>query len=66
MKQSTWHLYYIIILVLIAFITLGGLGNAAVVVDKFYWIPFFINLGLYIFIGVKLYRNMKKLEKEGM
>lgn len=64
MKQSTWHIYYIILLMLLAFITLGAIGNAAIVVDKFYWFPFVINLGLYVVIAFKLYKNMKKLEKE--
>lgn len=64
MKQSTWHIYYIIGIIILSFMTLGGLGNAAVL-EHFYWFPFFLNLGFYGFTVYKLYKRMKELEKEG-
>ena len=64
MKQSTKNLYYIVAIFIIAFITLGGLGNIAVQ-EHFYWIPFFVNIGFYGFIIYKLWKQSKQLEEEG-
>lgn len=44
-----------ILFLFLAFITLGGLGTAAVK-SHFYWFPFIVNLGVYGYIIYKLFK----------
>lgn len=61
MKDSTKYNLLAILFFFLAAITLGGLGNAAVKVAHFYWIPFIVNLGVY---GVLIYKFFKKGQEE--
>lgn len=44
------------ITVFIAIVTLGGLGNAAVTVDKIYWLPFVLDIPFFGFVCYKLFK----------
>ena len=57
MTNSTKFNLLAVLFLFIAFITLGGLGNAAVKVASFYWIPFIVNVGVYGFIIYKLFKK---------
>ena len=55
--MNSKYMFLTILFFLFACITLGGLGNAAVTVDHFYWIPFIVNLGVYGWIIYKLFKK---------
>lgn len=57
MEQSTKYNLLAVFLAFVGMITLGGLGYAAVQSDSFYWIPFFLNLGVYGCIVYKLFKK---------
>lgn len=57
MSKSSFNGIMAIVVFILAAITLGGLGNAAFAVDKFYWVPFVINVGVY---GVWFYKTIRK------
>lgn len=44
-----------ILVLFVAIMTLGGLGNAAVV-EPFYWVPFVIDIPLFGFVCYKLFK----------
>ena len=46
----------LVLIMFIAFITLGGLGNIAVQ-ETFYWLPFVVNIGVYGTIIWKLFKR---------
>lgn len=46
MKKSQLYLLLIVLSVFILMMTLGGLGNMAMT-EKFYWIPFVMNIPVY-------------------
>lgn len=52
----TKNIFFLIITVILAVLTLGGLGNAAFTVDKFYWVPFILDIPFFAVIGVRLWR----------
>ena len=51
----TKNIFYLIITVILAVLTLGGLGNAAMS-EPFYWVPFVLDIPFFITIGYKLWR----------
>ena len=52
----TKNILFLIITVILAMLTLGGLGNAAFTVDKLYWVPFILDFPFFAYICVKLWR----------
>lgn len=55
MRNSTINIILMIAMVFVAFVTLGGLGNAAVK-EPFYWFPFVANVLVYGWIIYRLYK----------
>ena len=51
----TKNILFLIITVILAVLTLGGLGNAAMN-EPFYWVPFVLDIPFFATIGVKLWR----------
>lgn len=51
----TKNIFFLIITVIAAVLTLGGLGNAAMQ-EPFYWVPFFLDIPFFFTIGYKLWR----------
>lgn len=51
------YMFLTILFFIFAFVTLGGLGNVAVKVGSFYWLPFIVNLGVYGWIIWKLFKK---------
>lgn len=49
------HGLNIVILIVWMMLTLGGLGNAAMN-EHFYWVPFFLDIPFFAYIGVRLWR----------
>ena len=43
--------------------TLIGLGDAATHIDKFYWVPFAVNLGLYAYLVIRFVKKGKESEE---
>lgn len=56
MDKKTQFSLLAIVALFVGFITLGAIGNAAVV-TPFYWFPFVVNLGVYGFIVYKLFKK---------
>lgn len=52
----TKNIFFLIVTVIAAVLTLGGLGNAAFTVDKFYWVPFILDIPFFVYICVRLWR----------
>lgn len=46
-------------------LTLGGLGNAAVTVDKIYWLPFIIDIPFFGYVCYKLFKTEKVVSGTG-
>ena len=66
MDKSTRNKLLAVVTFFIAILTLGGLGNAAVTVDRFYWVPFVLDVPFFVATFAALWRSAKKLEeKEG-
>lgn len=63
----TKNILFLIITVILAVLTLGGLGNAAYKYDGIYWVPFIVNAVIFLVLGYKEYKAMKKEteKKEG-
>lgn len=57
----TKNIFYLIVTVILAVLTLGGLGNAAMA-EHFYWVPFVLDIPFFAYIIFKLW---KEWEKEG-
>lgn len=53
------------ITVFIAIVTLGGLGNAAVTVDKIYWLPFVLDIPFFGYVCYKLFKTEKIVSGTG-
>lgn len=53
------------ITVFIAFVTLGGLGNAAVTVGKIYWLPFVLDIPFFGYVCYKLFKTEKIVSGTG-
>lgn len=51
----------IVILIVWMMLTLGGLGNAAYKVDGIYWVPFAVNLIIFLVLFLKEIRAMNKV-----
>lgn len=52
----TKNILFLIITVILAVLTLGGLGNAAFTYDGIYWVPFVLDIPFFITIVYKLWR----------
>lgn len=66
MDKSTRNKLLAVVTFFIAILTLGGLGNAAVTVDRFYWVPFILDVPFFVAAFAALWRSAEKLEeKEG-
>lgn len=63
MQKSEKTMLLFVVMFLIAAMTVGGLGNAAVVYQKIYWIPCVINIFVYCYI---LYKIFKAGDKAGV
>lgn len=60
------HGLNIVILLIWAALTCGGLGNAAYKVEGIYWVPFVVNLIIFLVLFLKEIRAMRKeTGKEG-
>ena len=59
MKKSTLYYFALVLVVFVAFITLGGLGNIAAQ-QHFYWLAFVANIGVYAFIFYELFKKAKE------
>ena len=64
MKQAIINKIGLIVVLFIAFITLGGLGNIAVQ-EPFYWVAFAFNVFVYGAVIWNLWRNLDDKNKEG-
>lgn len=64
MKNSDKNKLLAVVTFFIAILTLGGLGNAAVTVDRFYWVPFVIDIPFFAYICYKLFKA-GDVSKEG-
>lgn len=53
------HGLNLVAILLIAAMTLGGLGTAAMQ-QSFYWIPFVIDAGIFILTGIREWRKIGK------
>ena len=49
-------------IVLIAAMTLGGLGTAAIQ-QSFYWVPFIIDAGIFLLTGIREWRKYDDARK---
>lgn len=65
MDKSTRNKLLAVLTFFIAILTLGGLGNAAVTVDKIYWVPFILDVPFFVAAFAALWRSAGKHEKEG-
>lgn len=45
--------------------TLSGLGNAAHDIERWYWIPFVLNIVFYLSVCVMLFKNNEKPKTQG-
>ena len=61
MTQSTKINLLLVLMSFIAAITLGGLIYAAIETDKFYWLPFVVNIGVY---GTIIWKLFKRAQEE--
>lgn len=61
MKKSQFYLLMIILVVICAFPTFGGLGIVAAQ-GHFYWIPFVLNIGVYGYLIYFLNKMRKEAE----
>ena len=60
------HGLNIVILFIWMMLTCGGLGNAAYKVEGIYWVPFVVNLIIFLVLFLKEIRAMRKeTGKEG-
>ena len=60
------HGLNIVILLIWAALTCGGLGNAAYKFEGIYWVPFVVNLIIFLVLFLKEIRAMRKeTGKEG-
>ena len=60
------HGLNIVILIVWMMLTCGGLGNAAYKYDGIYWVPFVVNLIIFLVLFLKEIREMRKeTGKEG-
>lgn len=56
----------IVLLLIWAALTCGGLGNAAYKIEGIYWVPFAVNLIIFLVLFLKEIRAMRaKTGKEG-
>ena len=60
MQKSEKKMLLFVVMFLVAAMTVGGLGNAAVVYQKIYWIPCVINIFVYIYILYKIFKTGDK------
>lgn len=65
MDKSTRNKLLAVVTFFIAILTLGGLGNAAVTVDRFYWVPFVLDVPFFVATFAALWRSAEKHEEEG-
>lgn len=56
----TKRTFYLIATFILAMLTLGGLGNAAIAVDKIYWVPFVLDAIYFVAIFVRLWKDETK------
>jgi hypothetical protein len=54
------HGLNIVILIVWMMLTCGGLGNAAYKIEGIYWVPFAVNLIIFLVIFIKEIRAMRK------
>ena len=57
MSKSTKYGLLGVLAFFVGAITCGGLGYAAYQYDKLYWLPFFLNLGVYGYGSYKLFKK---------
>lgn len=63
MRQSLIYKITVVLVVFLAIITLGGLGNIAAQ-EHFYWVAFAGNLAIYPIVIWNLVRGIKEEEKK--
>lgn len=61
MKKSQFYLLVIVLSVFVLMMTLGALGNAAMS-EKFYWVPFIMNIPAYGFLIYFLFGKKRDAE----
>ena len=61
MSKSTLYKLLSVLAAFAGMLTLGGLGNVAIK-EPFYWIPFVVNLPVYVFIVKHLFDKALKHE----
>lgn len=64
MVKSDKNMLLLVIVAILAILTLGGLGNAAYSFNKFYWIPFALDIPFFVAVCVKLFKAADKAAKE--
>lgn len=65
MSNSKKHGILSVILLIIGAMTVGGLGNAAFMYQKIYWIPAVINLIFYGYLVIREFKAQWKDEEVG-
>ena len=63
MEKSTLNILMSAITFFLGAMTLIGLGDAAAHIDKFYWVPFAVNLGLYAYLVIRFVKKSKESEE---
>lgn len=63
-KYNLINLLIVSLLALMA-ATLSGLGNAAHDIERWYWIPFVLNIVFYLSVCVFLFKNNAKPKTQG-
>ena len=56
MVKSDKYMLWFCIVVVLAIMTLGGLGNAAYSVKSFYWVPFILDIPFFVIVCYKLFK----------
>lgn len=57
------HGLNLVTILLIAAMTLGGLGEAAYKIRSFYWVPFIIDAGIFLLTGIREWRRFDEVRK---
>ena len=63
-KYDLINLLIVLLLALMA-ATLSGLGNAAHDIERWYWIPFVLNIVFYLSVCFVLFKNNEKPKTQG-
>ena len=57
------HGLNLVFILLLAAMTLGGLGEAAHKIRSFYWVPFIIDAGIFLLTGIREWRKYDDVRK---